>query len=263
LQKKTGDMLELAFEVEDTGIGMSREQCNRLFQTYSQADTSTTRKYGGTGLGLSICKTLCKAMGGKIWAESQELVGSKFMFTLFFDSSIDEYSLVKKGSADLIPKVMPSFLNKPTDTIAKNNNLSKKYPHLEDLRLLVVDDNETNLLIVVTMLEKFKVTVFTAKNGKESIDVVKKNQIDIILMDLQMPVMDGYQATHIIRQRPDCLHIPIIAFSANVMDRDIDKALEVGMNVHLAKPFSLTKLLQVISEQLSDASESFLGSTKG
>ncbi|MDQ7048124.1 MAG: transporter substrate-binding domain-containing protein [Enterobacterales bacterium] len=261
LVDKVDNMLQLSFAVKDTGIGMSKEQCNKLFETYSQADTSTTRKYGGTGLGLSICKTLCEAMGGRIWAESKESIGSKFLFRLFFEAAFDEYLPFKKGQANHKPRIFSSPHKDNTVVSSESGGLIESFSHLEDLKLLVVDDNETNLLIVVTMLEKFKVTVFTAKNGKESIEVVANNQIDIILMDLQMPVMDGYQATKIIRQRSEYLYVPIIAFSANVMGRDIDKALQAGMNIHLAKPFSIAKLLKVISDQLAHASESVLGST--
>ncbi len=252
----------IQFEVKDTGIGMSEEQRLKLFQTYSQADTSTTRKYGGTGLGLSICKTLCEAMGGEIWVESEESVGSRFIFTIIFNrlnSEPERKSLAREiNESSVSSQSQTSQLPEVSKTSPKVNS----YSHLEKAKILVVDDNETNLLIVDTMLKKFGIQVLTAKNGEECMALLKETEVELILMDLQMPVMDGYQATQLIRQQPAMENLPIVAFSANVMDKDIARALAVGMNYHLAKPFSIIKLLDLISELLENKNNPAEGSTK-
>jgi len=221
------DEVTLQFCVEDTGIGLSQEQMSKIFQTYSQADSSTTRKFGGTGLGLSICENLCEMMNGKIWVESKLDVGSEFYFTALF-------SLRKP-------------LQEKNDTI---EHLKKSNNHLISTlagkKILLVDDNEINLTIAFKILSKMGMKITSAKDGKQAIRAIKARKFDAVLMDIQMPEMDGYTATKEIRKLPKFKSLPIIAMSANVFPSDITKSLASGMNAHLCKPLNVDDLLQTL-----------------
>ncbi len=227
-QKDTGGLLQ--FTVSDTGIGMTSEQKQRLFRNYSQADTSTTRKFGGTGLGLSISKKLCQVMGGEIWVESDIGKGSHFHFTVYFE------------------KVTGSEL-KVSDQLVESD--FAEYSNLVGKTILLVDDSENNLMFASELFSNAGVEVFTAMNGLQAIDELGKHQIDVVLMDLQMPVMDGYTATQNIRKNPEYKALPIIAMSANVLTRDVQKVMDSGMNGHIAKPLKVDKLLMVVNELFS------------
>jgi len=228
-ERSQDKQIRLHFIVEDSGIGMSSTQIEKLFQTYSQADSSITREYGGTGLGLSICKSLCELMGGKIWVKSQLGKGSQFHFTAVFDRAISDNT--KRES-------IPIFDRK--------NALIQ----LKDKRILLVDDNFVNLTIAKTMLVKSGMQVVTAINGQESIDELQNGHFDAVLMDVQMPVMDGYAATKVIRQNPKYRNLVIIGLSANVMKSDTEKGRNAGMDDYLGKPISLDKILEVLATHL-------------
>ncbi len=215
--------VELDFYVQDTGIGIAPENIEKLFQTFSQADTSTTRNYGGTGLGLSICKQLCRLMGGDIWVESELDVGSRFQFKLVFETVNNE--------------------NKQRENVEQAEKL-----RLQGIKILVVDDNDVNLFIAKKMLLKSGAVVATASNGQIAIEALEKSNYDAILMDIQMPVLDGYEATRIIRNRLKLTHIPIIAITANVMDSDIERGRLAGMNGHLGKPLNREKMVTTIKQ---------------
>lgn len=217
------EKVELDFYVQDSGIGISKENIKKLFRTFGQADTSTTRNYGGTGLGLSICKQLCRLMGGDIWVESQLGEGSCFHFKLFFES-------VNKGVS------------------AEPNAENKAELRLRNFKILLVDDNDVNLFIAEKMLLKSGAQVTTASNGQIAIDILRESQFDAILMDIQMPVLDGYEATRIIRNDMKLTKIPIIAITANVMDSDIEQGRQSGMNGHLGKPLNREKMITTIKQ---------------
>ncbi len=348
----------IQFIVQDTGIGLDLKQQQQLFKSFSQADSSTTRKYGGTGLGLSICKQLVALMQGKIWLESELHQGSKFIFELelipqpknipyaphMFTKTkilvVDDNSqwqnilsgLLKQFGLDvdvvssgyealnkiIIEKVnyalilmdwnMPKlngiettekinsqvpenntptiimvsafkkqsiidsakavginvFLQKPinpsvlnnvlTEILLGNKNHSFSKPNHHDLQLdiqslqgnkiLLVEDNITNQEIVVGLLESSGIIIDIANNGAEALNKFISNHYDLILMDLQMPRMDGYQATKIIRQQHKT--IPIIALTANAMREDVEKTQAVGMNEHLNKPIEVEKLYKTL-----------------
>ena len=224
-----------SFEVADRGIGISEFQASKLFRPFEQADDSISRNYGGTGLGLTISKTLVEMMGGKISLKSKEGKGSKFSFTIHCAA---RPSIEKKVSGELFP------LN------GNNYDFSEK-------RCLVVDDIEINREIIIELLSSTNLHFESAENGQEAVDKFLSSPdgyFDIILMDMQMPVMDGCSATREIRRLENeraVKGIPIVAMTANVMQEDIKKALDAGMDAHLGKPIELELTLKTIQEQLT------------
>ena len=217
------------FKVKDTGIGINLEKQQDIFNSFSQADGTTTRKYGGTGLGLSISKQLVELMGGRIWLESIVGVGSSFSFKLKLEKSI-------------------------CSSIENDNTINSKEQEiaiLKDKIILLVEDNQTNQEIVVGLLEQSGVTIDLASNGEEAVKMFKenKNRYQLILMDIQMPIMDGYEATKIIRAEDK--QIPIIALSANAMVSDKKKTKAIGMQEHLNKPIQVDKLYTTLQKYLS------------
>ncbi|XGC81581.1 ATP-binding protein [Bdellovibrio bacteriovorus] len=229
LQSTQGPTATLRFEVQDTGIGMTPCQTKQLFQPFTQADGSTSRKYGGTGLGLSISKRLAELMNGKIGVESESGKGSTFWFTVdvTFDS---ETSISKK-------------LSVKTETMTNISSVAKK--------VLVVEDNLVNQTIIISMLKGLGHKVDIANNGNEALKVYKNYAYDLILMDCQMPEMDGYTATEKIREiqkHSSGAKIPILAFTANVMSEDEERCRKCGMDDILAKPVTLDALKQAMSK---------------
>jgi len=209
----------LQFSVADTGIGLSKEQQEKLFKSFTQADSSTTRQYGGTGLGLVISNKLILMMQGEIWVDSKEGEGSTFHFTI---------RLKKPQNAnDFEQKIEES-----SQLAAMNQAVEK----LKGSRLLLVEDNELNLELAKELLVMEGIAVTTACNGKEALKILETQKFDGVLMDCQMPVMDGYEATLQIRQRKNLQDLPIIAITANTMKGDREKVLSVGMNDHICKP---------------------------
>ncbi|VAX09525.1 diguanylate cyclase/phosphodiesterase (GGDEF & EAL domains) with PAS/PAC sensor(s) [hydrothermal vent metagenome] len=215
----TNDQVKLQFLVTDTGIGMTEEQVGKLFQSFSQADASTTRKYGGSGLGLSISKQLTEMMGGEIRAESKLGEGSSFIFTANFGLSED---------MEITRQIQDTRGHLGLDIAAD----------IRGARILLVEDNEMNQQVAYELLEMAQLVVTIANNGQEAVDLVRAANppFDCILMDVQMPVVDGYEATRMIRLDEQFRDLPIIAMTANVMTSDRKKAQEAGMNDHVAKP---------------------------
>jgi len=220
LEKSDSD-IELGFSVSDTGIGMTEEQQENLFQAFSQADTSITRNYGGTGLGLAICKQLVELMQGEIGVESRPDEGSRFYFRIRFEL----------GSADNIissrtEKRLPAHVIKS----------------LHGVRLLLVEDNEINQQVAEGLLARAGISLHIVHNGKQAVEAVRTDAFDGVLMDMQMPVMDGLEATRLIRADESCRDLPIIAMTANAMPGDRERCLQAGMNDHVAKPVDPDKL---------------------
>ena len=368
----TEDEVEIRISVQDTGIGMTREQCDRLFQSFSQADTSTTRKYGGTGLGLAISKKLTELMGGRIWVESEEGVGSAFIFTAVFGRASDMEKKIKgeapvdldqlkvlvvddiASSRDMLKATLSSFsfrvtcvssgqdalevldeassddpfklvlmdwkmpvmdgieaskrikshptlqrmptiimvtaygreevmqqaekvglegfLIKPLtpstllDTImevlgkkggflgaAKSDDAWKIKPidGIRGAHVLLAEDNKINQQVAQELLGQAGLKVTIADNGKEAVAWLEKETFDAVLMDMQMPEMDGYEATRTIRGMPEFSELPIIAMTANVMTGDREKCLEAGMNDHVAKPIDPDKLFATLVQWIA------------
>lgn len=217
----------ISFSVEDTGIGMDDEEQKRLFTPFTQADSSTTRKYGGTGLGLSISKKIIEAMGSILSVESKKNIGSKFSFELDVEVISWEQQNIKKAE----------------DAEEKLN--------FSGIKVLLVEDNEINQEVASLMLERVGIEVDIANNGKEAVNkyFANKNRYHLILMDLQMPSMSGYEATKIIREHDKA--IAIIALSAAAMVEDKKKAIDFGMNAHLGKPIDMNELYAVIAKYTS------------
>jgi len=209
--------VELEFAVSDTGIGMTPEQQARLFRPFTQADSSTTRKFGGTGLGLSISMRLVDLMSGHIRVESEPGKGSIFRFTARFGRQEQPARLRHLPSVDL-----------------------------RGIRVLLVEDNEINQELASQLLRDAGITVSVAENGREAVEKVTTESFDGVLMDIQMPEMDGYQAARVIRTRPELAALPIIAMTANAMAADRAKALAAGMNEHLPKPIDPGELYAAI-----------------
>ena len=219
LQEETEFDARLQFSVQDTGIGITPEQQERLFQPFSQADNSTTREYGGTGLGLVISLKVIQMMDGEIWVESEQDVGSTFTFTV----------RLKKQQGSLAQISTSDNQSKSTHNEAT--------ARLRGAKILLVDDNDLNQEYVRELLEMVGITVETASNGQEALNLLAKQNFDGVLMDCQMPVMDGYEATRQIRKQEKFKDMPVIAITANAMKGDREKVLAVGMNDHIPKPF--------------------------
>jgi len=213
----------LKFEVEDTGIGMTEEQKTKIFKPFQQADTSTTRKYGGTGLGLVISKQLVTLMDGEVGVETQIGKGSIFWFT----AKLSINSLTEKAH---IPFTMTEKCLVP---------ICGKH-------ILLVEDNDLNQQLVVELLEDEGISIDIAENGEVAVRKVSEVHYDIVLMDMQMPVMDGITATKKIRKNPKYKSLPIIAMTANVMAGDREKCMQAGMNDYIAKPIDPEQLFSIL-----------------
>jgi len=222
--KKTEDLnnkCKIQIEVADDGIGISEEQQARLFNAFEQADNSTSRKYGGTGLGLSISKRIIEMMGGRIWIESKEGEGTKFIFLIQVGIGSDEE-------------------NENYDGIDNTDDISGLFA---GKRILLAEDVEVNREILMTLLEETEVMIDCAENGREACEKYAGNlgDYDMIFMDVHMPEMDGYEATGIIRKMDIARAgtIPIVAMTANVFREDIESCLAAGMTDHIGKPLDI------------------------
>jgi PAS domain S-box-containing protein len=234
LEEETAESIRLRFSVSDTGIGIAPEKVATIFESFNQADGSVTRRYGGTGLGLAISKQLSELMNGRIWVESKKGEGSIFHVTAQF----------MPGNANSAPAL-------PADT----SNLTR-YTVEEvrrKLRILLVEDNVVNQKLAVKILEKRGHRVVVAENGREALESIGKENFHVVLMDVQMPVMDGYTATRKIRKwedkfRPSETHIPIIAMTAHAMKGDREKCLAAGMDDYITKPIKPEALFPIIEQ---------------
>lgn len=236
LKEKQESNVLLKFVVEDTGIGMSKEQQKKLFNAFSQVDMSTTRKYGGTGLGLSISKNLIELMDGTIKVKSQLGQGSQFIFTARFElqNERDELDL-----DDLL-------------TIEHTNQLNKDdFKILNNIKILLVEDNEINQELAKAILEEYGIIVNIAENGSAAVEIIMQESYDLILMDLQMPVMDGYEAARRIREIDNYKNLPIIAMSAHALKGIEDEVHIAGMNDYITKPFEVSKMIATIKEWIT------------
>lgn len=223
-----GDELLIRFDVEDTGIGISADEQSRIFESFTQADGSTTRRYGGTGLGLTITKQLAELLGGKLKVSSKEKAGSVFSIIL--------PTRIKTGSVELMEK---------QDVISADDQPHRKINQITLTgKILVAEDNEANFLLVQNMLEKMGLEIAVAHNGLEALAKVSEDTFDLVLMDMQMPKMNGYEATEAIRQKG--MKIPIFALTANAMKNDEKRCLDAGCNEYISKPVNWQQLTSLI-----------------
>jgi signal transduction histidine kinase/CheY-like chemotaxis protein len=217
---------DIRMAVEDTGVGIREEIKDRLFNEFTQADGSTTRKYGGTGLGLAIVKQLVEMMHGQFGVESVPGEGSTFWFRVTLGVSAEQ------------------TIKQPFEhELELTGNLSG--------HVLLVEDNPINQMVAQKMLEKIGIKATLAADGQEALDMLEQDEFDAVLMDCQMPVMDGYEATRRIREQDALLKLPVIAMTANVMEGDREKCIEAGMNDYIGKPFVEMDLKKTLARWIS------------
>ncbi|MDR1978370.1 MAG: response regulator [Synergistaceae bacterium] len=242
----------LNFAVEDTGIGMNPKQMDEIFAAFNQADNSSTRRYGGTGIGLTITRQMVELMGGKISVSSEEGVGTVFSFSCVF-------SLPEGTALPTPPQEKPA--EKPAAEAEKE--IEEKEIEIEEdenavlrgMRVLLVEDNEINTLIAMELLNAVDIEVTTAQNGQEALERIAEaaqthgaHPFDLVLMDLQMPVMDGYEATKIIKEMPEFRDMPIYALTAHAFPEERDRCFALGMKDHLIKPIDVDKFYEALRE---------------
>ncbi len=226
---------EIQFAVKDTGVGIPSNRINRLFKAFSQVNSSITRKYGGTGLGLAICKQLSELMGGKIWVESEEDRGSIFYFTITTRAIATQLSGEWESETNV---------SKP-EVAAIDSAIAEKHP----LKILLVEDYATNQKMITLMLERMGYQANIANNGLEALTALRHQPYDVVLMDMQMPQMDGMTATHYICQEWEPSVRPrIIALTASAMLKDKENYLASGIDDFLPKPFRIEELMQVLTK---------------
>ncbi len=223
------------FSVSDTGIGISAEQLHALFSPFAQGDSSITRRYGGTGLGLAICKQLVELMGGDIQVSSQPGLGSNFHFS--------------------IPLTLPSSSAQRSLAMATAVNPSKRaeLPQWQGEKILLVEDVLLNRTVALALLKKVGLAVSTANNGREALALLEKEEFRLVLMDIQMPEMDGLTATRLIRADPRFADLPIIAMTAHAGQEDRQQSEAAGMNAHLTKPIIPQTLYETLAYWLPPA----------
>lgn len=232
LIERNKDAARIQFAVIDTGIGIAQDKLDYIFDMFTQETSSTTRKFGGTGLGLAICKKLVELQGGDI--EVNSTVGSGSVFRFFLPYVVVEETAIQTDAT---------------------GNDQKPKRQLHDLRILLAEDNEFNQMVAVDTLESTipGVQVDIARNGREAVDKVNAQRYDLVLMDIQMPEMDGHEATRTIRASTDANvnSVPIIAMTASVIKAEVDKCFESGMNEFVGKPFNVEELLDKIAKTIS------------
>jgi len=245
LVNRKEDEGEFMFSVTDTGIGIPREKQDMIFEPFTQADDSTTRKYGGTGLGLAISKRLVEMMNGHIGVESEVGQGSRFYFTVKL--KIRKKAQLKPLTIELTEEKEETLSKSPVESLAKP---TVPQPQTSPIKILIAEDNLINLKIAVKMLEKQGWPVTAVENGQQVLDILQKQEFDVILMDVQMPVLDGWKATQQIREneKTSGRHIPIIAMTAHAMEGDEQKCLSAGMDGYVSKPIDRMKLFGLIEK---------------
>ncbi|MEZ5581426.1 MAG: ATP-binding protein [Candidatus Competibacteraceae bacterium] len=224
--EQTEDRLCLEVSVKDTGIGIDPRNQATIFDAFSQADGSVTRNYGGTGLGLAISQRLVKLMGGAIKLDSAPGRGSTFWFRVWLEKS---------------PRAVEE--NQPVETLSAVATQTTELKPQQ--RVLLAEDNPINQEVALAMMQQLGLTIDVAKNGVEAIEAFKRNRYNLVLMDCQMPQLDGFKATTALRaweRKQNRVPVPIIALTANVLEGDKERCLEVGMNDYLAKPFNYQQL---------------------
>jgi len=224
--------LSIQFEVQDTGIGIPEDRIEDIFSSFTQANSNTTRKFGGTGLGLTISKDLIELQGGELKVDSAEGIGSSFKFSLVYEIDAEE---------------------KEVDFNDSGKKEQERLIEIGEINILLVEDHDINQMLAIKVLKDWNFNVDLAENGLEAVAMVKKNDYDIVLMDISMPIMDGYTATKRIR---DTLpspknNIPIVAMTASALIGENEKCFKAGMNDYVPKPFDTDLLLKKIEKNIN------------
>ncbi|WP_417912463.1 cache domain-containing protein [Candidatus Electronema sp. TJ] len=231
LLQETAERAVIRFSVADTGIGIPAEKLPLLFESFTQADSSTARRYGGTGLGLTISKRLVSLMGGHLTAESEAGIGSNFSFTL-------DFALHSRKAAR-------------NDGSGTDEASAEDIARIRSARILLAEDNLINQQVAQEILAKADVQVETVSNGAEAVAAVAARHFDAVLMDIQMPVMDGYEAARRIRQDLGRTDLPILAMTAHAVSEERDKCFRMGMDDHIPKPVCRSDLFRVLSRWIN------------
>jgi len=231
-RKKHKENIELLFIIKDSGVGISDELQKKLFTPYEQDQDNISRKFQGTGLGLAICKKMTELLGGSIWMESKKGIGTNFFFTINAELSA-QHNLFFES-------------DRHKNTVNRESSmLSEKYP----FRILVAEDNVINRKLMLKILESFGYSAMVAINGKEAIDILENEPIDLIFMDIQMPELDGFEATKIIFEKyPAASRPKIIALTANALEGDRERCIEAGMDDYMSKPIRKDDLFNMIDK---------------
>ena len=235
LESQESEQAVVHFSVQDTGVGIPADKQKKIFESFCQADSSTTRRFGGTGLGLTICAQLVELMKGRIWVDSEVGQGSTFHFTIGFGVDTEETK---------------------ENLLWKDVNFERKYPvemqhkeGMKNIHVLLAEDNILNQKVAARILEKEGYSVIIVSNGREALEALEKHQFNLVLMDMQMPDLDGIKTTQTIRASKDSAfdsEIPIIALTANAFEKDRERCLNAGMNGFISKPFNKKELLDNI-----------------
>jgi PAS domain S-box-containing protein len=238
---------QLLFSITDTGVGISSDRINTLFQPFTQADASISRKYGGTGLGLAICKYLVKLMGGSIWVESQGSLAGESPLGWQVETTPDKQGTTFYFTIALSNPASDAIATQAITSVNASGHevlMAEQFP----LNILIVEDNELNQKIASLYLKKFGYLVDIANDGVEALNMLSNQTYDLLLMDIQMPEMDGLTATRLIRQDVNIQSQPqIVAMTANVMPEDIQDCLDAGMNDYISKPVRTDELLRILT----------------
>ena len=243
----------LIVSIRDTGIGMSSEQLEQIFKPYTQADASIAREFGGTGLGLSITKDLLKLLGGWIQAKSQIGIGSEFIVFFPLEASQSKKQVADQFNILNIKSHASPLKSLPLESPSIQNAEKKTWAHAfkQGLKILLAEDNLINQKVTLGLLKKMGLDADAVINGQEAVTAIQSKPYDLVLMDCQMPLMDGFKATQLIREMDmEKSHIPIVALTANALPGDKEKCLEMGMSDYMSKPISLNGLEQVLKNHL-------------
>jgi CheY-like chemotaxis protein len=224
----------IVVRVKDTGIGISEENQKKLFNAFTQADDSTSRKFGGTGLGLALSKEISHLMNGDITINSEKGKGAEFVFEC--DLKVAK-EISRSHPKIIVPDVITTTEDQASLIVAEKKDV-------KELRILVAEDNEINQLVIEAILNTLGIKPVIVNNGLEAVERVQQEEFDVILMDCQMPVLDGYSATEKIRQIDNFKTLPIFALTADVTEESKKKAQEVGFTAHLSKPILVERLLE-------------------
>jgi CheY-like chemotaxis protein len=248
---------ELAFAVTDTGIGISDQNLDAIFGAFQQADGTTSRRYGGTGLGLTICRELAAQLGGRISVQSA--VGQGSTFTLYLPVGYPQQNATADAPGDVAKDApaqdRPPALATPGGTqagVSAPEPVAAGHDSLRGRKVLIVDDDLRNVFAITSILELYGLTVVHASDGSTGIELLQHQaDIDIVLMDVMMPEMDGYATTAAIRQIPGLAHLPVIAVTARAMQGDRDKSIAAGATDYVTKPVDTEDLLTVMERWLA------------